>query len=398
MADRAVAVASPQGRSGWLQRAGEAYLFACDPDSAPEAAAGLAMPQRVQPYRFAQLHPLFQMNLPEGFVLEQLRLRLAKSTGGMDPLLLLTLLGGDTQIGRLRYALEGQAPVAAPGGLRLAELLAGEGSRALFASLVDRYLMRTGLSGVQPKVLVPETLAPNKAAWPTPEFIVKSGLEAYPGLAINEFVCMTIARQAGLPVPEFHLSVDGELFVMRRFDRAADGSALGFEDFAVLAGRGTADKYSGSYEMLAKLLRLYVDGSHQRAALDQLFDRVALSCLLGDGDAHLKNFAVLYPGLAGPVTLAPAYDIVCTLHYLPEDCLALNLAGSKSFFAARQGLLDFGLALNWSQARVAERMRHLAAAALRGLEDCAAWLERVPGLRACLEAQIQSLHAPFARL
>ena len=64
--------------------------------------------------------------------------------------------------------------------------------------------------------------------------IVKSGLSEFPGLAINEYVCMSAVAGAGIPVPECFLSNDRKLFVMRRFDRRSDGRALGFEDMAVL--------------------------------------------------------------------------------------------------------------------------------------------------------------------
>ena len=69
---------------------------------------------------------------------------------------------------------------------------------------------------------------------------------------------------------------------------------------------------------------------------------VALSCIVGNGDAHLKNFGLLY---ADPTTadcqLAPAYDIVNTTAYIAEDALALELRGQRSFFSSRDGLLKF---------------------------------------------------------
>jgi serine/threonine-protein kinase HipA len=81
---------------------------------------------------------------------------------------------------------------------------------------------------------------------------------------------------------------------------------------------------------------------HTQRSLHALFDMVALSCIVGNGDAHLKNFGLLY---SDPTTedcrLAPAYDIVNTTAYIPEDVLALELRGHKPFFAARQGLLNF---------------------------------------------------------
>ena len=61
-----------------------------------------------------------------------------------------------------------------------------------------------------------------------------------------------------------------------------------------------------------------------------------------NGDAHLKNFGLLYTDpTTTDCTLALAFDIVNTTAYISEDVLALDLCGFKSFFAARQGLLDF---------------------------------------------------------
>jgi serine/threonine-protein kinase HipA len=84
---------------------------------------------------------------------------------------------------------------------------------------------------------------------------------------------------------------------------------------------------------------LYCSPEHHPQALAQLFDQVVLSCVVGNGDAHLKNFGVLYDDPhEGSVRLAPAYDIINTTAYIPEDGLALLLGGSKSLFAARANL------------------------------------------------------------
>jgi|UPI0006470700 serine/threonine-protein kinase HipA len=397
-----VLVHTPQGLSGILQRDGS-YLFSFAPDATPESAPALGMPLRARPYEFPSLHPIFQMNMPEGFVLEQLRNRLAKTTG-LDPLLLLTVIGSQAPIGRLRFTLEGQAGNEAPvRGESLAELLAHGGSRELFARLVDSYLMRTGLSGVQPKVLVPERVSDDmrptpKASLPTSELIVKSGLGEFPGLAINEFICMSIVKQAGVPVPEFHLSDDGELFVMRRFDRPPDGRILGFEDMLALAGRAADQKYVGSYELVLRLLHLYCSPEQLPAAREQLFDMVVLSCILGNGDAHMKNFGVLYDSLSGAVRMAPAYDIVCTRLYIADDNLALNLEGNRSFFAARLGLLDFGLRCDMPKARIIERTIQLCELTFATLASLDRVARRLPGLRELIAQQTQTWLDTFKRL
>ena len=341
---RHLRVVTPQGHAGELSHEQSQYLFGYQTDHAA-AAVSLTMPVRKSQYSYAALHPIFQMNLPEGFLLEELQNRLAKIVN-LEPMMLLALSGGQSPIGRLDVQSNFLNPLArSPGqGERLSEILAWDGTENLFTELVDKYIYRTGISGVQPKVLVPQMMEPaaSKATVLTQDLIVKSGREEYPGLAANEFLCMSIAKESGLEVPEFHLSKNKELFVMQRFDRTPDGIPLGFEDMAVLAGFSSREKYKTSYTHVARLVGAFASGPHVAHSLQALFDMVALSCVVGNGDAHLKNFGLLY---TDPTTndcrLAPAFDVVNTTAYIPEDVLALDLCGQKSFFSARQGLLDF---------------------------------------------------------
>ena len=337
-------VGTPQGDAGILSREAGTYFFQYHPSIHPAAEVSLTMPHRIEQYQSDQLFPLFEMNLPEGYVLEELRNRFAKA-GRFDPMLLLALTGHEAAIGRVMVNAPELPPDDTDKGVSLAQILAWHGAEDLFAELSRRYLQRSGVSGVQPKLLVPEE-APEgiygKGSLTTRELIVKSAGDKFPGLAVNEFICMSIAKAAGIPVPEFHLSENRQLFVMRRFDRTPEGTALGFEDMAVLTGRSTADKYKGSYSQIAKALSMFCAAEYKTQALAQLFDQVALSCIVGNGDAHLKNFGVLYTDpLAGDVRMAPAYDIVNTTCYIPEDGLALSLKGTRNLFVARVELMAF---------------------------------------------------------
>jgi hypothetical protein len=74
-------------------------------------------------------------------------------------------------------------------------------------------------------------------------------------------------------------------------------------------------RYDGSYELIAKRIGQFVTPEAQPQALEQLFATVALCCAIENGDAHLKNFAVLYDDASSPVRLAPAYDLVSTTVY-----------------------------------------------------------------------------------
>ncbi|WP_223458477.1 MULTISPECIES: type II toxin-antitoxin system HipA family toxin [unclassified Pseudomonas] len=339
-------VNTPEGHSGRILTSGDDYIFRYQEDALPNTAISLSMPVRADEFRRRDLHPVFQMNLPEGYMLEQLRNRLAK-TVNVDPMLLLALSGSSSPIGRIQVhsetvdALLGEQQFP---GEKLEEILTWDGAEDIFADLLDRYILRAGISGVQPKVLVPEQqdFELRRATSKTSDLIIKSGRDEFPGLAINEFLCMSIAKEAGIPVPQFYLSDNAKLFVMRRFDRDDQLNPIGFEDMAALMGLSADQKYSKSYAAIAKAIRLFCPANNQRTSLDQLFDYVALSCIVGNGDAHLKNFGLLYSEpTQRDARLAPAYDIVNTTAYIPEDVLALDLVGNKSLFASRQGLLEF---------------------------------------------------------
>lgn len=346
---QSMGISTPQGDSGTLSLEDRTYLFGYSKAS-EQAAVSLTMPVRSRQYESQVLHPVFQMNMPEGFMLEELRNRLAK-TLQLDEMALLAISGSQAPIGRIRVD-----PTEITRGLlkrpelqkgeSLTEILDWDGKESIFTELVEKYITRAGISGVQPKVLVPQAADRDadevRATFFSQDLIVKSGRQQYPGLAANEFLCMTMASEAGIPVPDFYLSKNRELFVMRRFDRAPQGVALGFEDMAALAGLTAREKYDRSYSFIAKLVKVFASSEHVATSLNSLFDIVALSCLVGNGDAHLKNFGLLY---SDPTTadckLAPAYDIVNTTAYIPEDALALDLRGQRSFFSTRECLLKF---------------------------------------------------------
>ncbi len=147
-----------------------------------------------------------------------------------------------------------------------------------------------------------------------------------------------MARNAGLQVPEFYLSDNGKLLISRRFDLGENGEALGFEDFCVLQGKGTREKYDASLESCANTIRQFVSPEYQHQALYDFFKLTLINIILRNGDAHLKNTGVIYPDLKGyklgeiPMVkrqLAPFFDIVSTVPYIPLDTMALSLTGSK---------------------------------------------------------------------
>jgi serine/threonine-protein kinase HipA len=252
--------------------------------------------------------------------------------------MLFLALQGNTGIGCISYATPG-VEAEAVSAESLAEILAWKGSNELFEALVNKYLLQSNISGVQPKILVPETIeTAERGALILPSLIVKSGEDEFPQLAINEFICMQLAKACEIETPEFWLSDNQQLFVMRRFDLKDDASCRAMEDMAVLQGKSTDDKYRSSYESVCKVLSFY--SSNIKADNKALFKMLVHSCMVGNGDAHLKNYAMLYDD-PDDMRLSPLYDVVNTQIYNPADTLALNLGKSKSF-PDRKPIIDFG--------------------------------------------------------
>lgn len=132
-------------------------------------------------------------------------------------------------------------------------------------------------------------------------------------------------------MPEFYLSDDASLFIMKRFDVLADGRLLGFEGMCVLQARGREDKYNGSYEQVAKTIGSLVSSQFKTSSYHQFFKMLVLTQLLQNGDAYLKNFGVIYENV-NQVRLAPAYDVLSTMAYIEKDMAALTMMGSRKWW------------------------------------------------------------------
>jgi len=329
-----LAVWGAENRAGLLEHAPDQrqYVFAYDPSVASSLAqVSLTMPLRLESWSSQDLHPIFQMNLPEGALLDAIRRAISKLVGE-DDLSILRVTGGN-QIGRNRFSLAADpCPGVSETSESLDELLSYPDTEELFHELISRYALRSGVSGVQPKVMIE---ASERGTATVGGYIVKSWGSEYPQLAANEFFCMTVARRAGIPVPEFHLSDNGGLFIMKRFDISEDGGAIGFEDMCAIQGVGTNQKYSSTYERVARSIKDFVSGEYLQASREQFFSSLVLSVMLRNGDAHLKNFGVLYDQPGSPVRLAPLYDVVTTTAYIKNDVPALSLAGSKKWWSRK---------------------------------------------------------------
>ena len=309
----------------------DTILFDYRQGTRTEDAVSVTTPVRADQYdSMAGLLPIFEMNLPEGVLKDRLRLQFAKTIPEFDDLDLLSIVGA-SQIGRLRYAHQEQLSENVP-TQDLAEILTYKGSADLFAYLLERFATYSGISGMQPKVLVREIALPEKITQRGATHIVKSfDPREFPELAANELVCTRGAAAAGIETARAQMSENRRVLIVDRFDLTEDGVYLGTEDFCVLNGRRAHGRYDGSYENIAKRITDYVTANKLAAAREQFVLMVAYACAIENGDAHLKNFSVLYTQPEGEIRLAPAYDLVCTSLYMPRDKLALTLNGSKDY-------------------------------------------------------------------
>jgi serine/threonine-protein kinase HipA len=310
---------------------------------------GLLMPPVQPTYQDGAIFPVMDQNLPEGDL--YLRLRQMYPKQPLTPMHLLALAGSNG-IGRIGYRLPVTDPVAVPTSIARKTLLEMAFTPQVFDQLVQAYLSTgAGIAGMQPKIMVPD-----RPTVSIPTLIVKAASPAYPGLAANEYLCLSAATRAGILTPTFDLSHDGQMLIVDRFDIEADGARLGFEDIASLMGLRVRDtlsdrKYQGSYARIVdvmKMLRL------PQVNLERFFEQVALSVMVRNGDGHLKNFGILYRN-ASDSWLAPMFDVVTTSIYrytryeggaeLEDRTMALKLFSGKHHtkaYPTTDELIKFG--------------------------------------------------------
>ena len=144
-------------------------------------------------------------------------------------------------------------------------------------------------------------------------------------IPVNECLTMQIASQVyGIPVAANGLCTTPNkhhVYITRRFDIGPNGEKYPMEDMASLIGEseatgGSAFKYSGSYIDIAQCIRRYIPA--WMPEMERFFELVVFNYLYANGDAHLKNFSVIYKD--GDYSLTPAYDLLNTaLHVRDED-------------------------------------------------------------------------------
>jgi serine/threonine-protein kinase HipA len=286
------------------------------------------------------LHPIFDMNLPEGE--RRLYLERATRVAGADDFTLLQAVGA-RQIGLLRFVSDPADPQPKVTPLNPHRLQHIEHGLEFFESVFKDLAFGSGISGVQPKILAATEQLPNGATNTpgtliTDSHILKRDRDAYHGMVISEYLCAQALKQADLPVVHASLSEDGTLLILERFDRR-DGVALHFEEFCSLMGKTSLEKYETTYERLVQSVQTFVEPETRQRAVVGLFRALVAYRLIGNADAHLKNFGVLCTGF-NDIRLAPFYDAVCTRAF--EDVPpSITLQGKASWWP-HEFLVRFG--------------------------------------------------------
>lgn len=278
----------------------------------------------------------FSHLLPEG----QLRRVVAKAAGvkAQREFHLLARIGGDDLPGAIRVSGADRP-------------LHGEQDQDETPSGSDPgdFVVKFSLAGVQPKFSVrarDEKGITLPAAGQTGRFIVKlpDGRPDFAGVPEAELAALELGRAVGIDVPGLDL-VDvaairglppwaaahtGRALLVQRFDRKGSDDRVHAEELAQVLDVSAGDerfKYrSLNFETVARVTAALCGSGSVR----DVIDRLVLNVLIGNGDAHAKNWAYVYRDGQRP-QLSPLYDVVPTVLYLPADDLGLKLAGSRSF-------------------------------------------------------------------
>ena len=292
----------------------------------------LSLPNSKRFYSFEhRFVPFFETFLPEGYLYEIFKNLLTKEYGYIDDYLIFSLLAPNLDT-RLRYTSDFEK---LDFDILDKDEILNNDTKDTFATLLQSFLNKNAIGGVQPKTVA---IVRDKDSLKFKEFIVKTWGDEFPYLAENEYFCMRVFKKAGLNVANVELSKNKNFLLVENFIRQK-GLDWGFEEILSLQDKNRTKKYNGSYEQIAKIIMQFSTKKYED--MQSYFKMVALNYMLKNGDAHLKNFGLLYNRDFTQIELAPAYDIVTTTAYIYKDKPALNMFGKKVWFNKNE-ILEFG--------------------------------------------------------
>jgi serine/threonine-protein kinase HipA len=309
--------------------------------AAPKAAQILSKPW----VKRQKLHPVLSNLLPEGALRDYLAQALKIHSGSEFELL--AYLGQDLPGALVATALP---PNAIPD-----YVLDDTAKVSAVKFRVQDAKKRFSLAGVQMKFSMREKdgryqIAESGALG---DWIIKTPSTTHKHVPLNEYTAMHLAELAGVTIPDIRLVEMGKLdqlpainlpnehyaFAIRRFDRH-EGTRIHMEDFAQILVKYPQEKYSSAnYQQIAKILYDFSEDGLGDA--QQFARRLLVNILLANGDAHLKNWSMIYPDTITPI-LSPAYDIVTTRVYMGDEReFALNLGKGKDWYQASMDQFEY---------------------------------------------------------
>jgi serine/threonine-protein kinase HipA len=267
----------------------------------------LIMPYKTSSYIWHyKLHPIFDMNMPEGYLFEIFKKYLTKEHGYIDDFLVFSHICSNIQ-SRLSYkSFVNQKEFLS---LDIDEVLQND-SQDTFTKIVTTFLDKNAISGVQPKSLA---LLKDEESLSTKEYIIKTWGEEYPQLALNEYFCLKAIEKTGVKIPNIQLSKNNKFLLVERFNYDKENDTF--------LGSITTDKLED---------------------IKSFYKVVIMNYLLKNGDAHLKNFGILYNDDFSKIWFSPAYDVVNTVVYFHKDKPALTMFGKKVWLGKKE-LVKFGI-------------------------------------------------------
>ncbi len=312
----------------WLQRSGSLSL-------------SCSLPLRAELFNDRDCRPFFAGLLPEG----QLRQLIAQQcqVSGRNDFALLAAIGGECA-GAITFLPTGSRPPAADQGevewlseVQLQSLLDELPHRPMLAG---RDGLRLSLAGAQDKLPVVfdgHRIGLPKRGRPSTH-ILKPAIRGLADSVLNEAFCLTLANAMQLPAAQaaVHPVVDRQILLVARYDRRTDedgsSSRIHQEDFCQALAVAPEMKYQneGGPDLQAcfELLRRVTRPSAPQVLI--MLDFVVFNALVGNHDAHAKNYSLLYD--AAVSKLAPLYDVLSTAAYSGlTSKMAMKLGGKYEF-------------------------------------------------------------------
>ncbi len=297
-------------------------------------AISISLPLHDEYFSAERTRRFFDGLLPEGFMRKTIATDMHFSED--DYLSILSFLGREC-LGAIRICEEEDVLDSGYNEIseKQVEELASEGTKKSSEMIIKSHISLTGASGKvglyydekKGKWYLPYGLAPST-------HIVKQSHVRLDGIVANEQLSMMTAGKCGIEIPDsFIINVgkgtDSEvLFATKRYDRIINETSeiinnlkrpfrLHQEDFAQALGISSFDKYEkGDEEYASKMFRLIRDNiSNPLSEQLKLYRRIVFNFVIGNTDAHIKNYSLLYNQNLNEISLAPAYDIVSTVIY-----------------------------------------------------------------------------------